>query len=98
MARSWFDELAREGYGALAGPYAVTDACDDYSKHYQHRRCKNEKNRKGRLTRIRGVFGPLEAGKPSQPQVTRFVVRRMYRTGLAGPACWSSWNPAGRAG
>ena len=68
-ARRWFDELGRAEHGAPAGPYLVSQACDDYLKDYQHRRGKDEANTRGRLNRIKAELGVFEVRKLTATQI-----------------------------
>ena len=68
-ARKWFDELASAGHAMPAGPYSITNACDDYRKDYQHRRGKDEYNTSLRLDRIKVALGAIEVRKLTATQI-----------------------------
>ena len=78
-ARAWFDALAQREYGAPAGPYSISDACDDYLRDYKHRRGKDEYNTGLRLSRIKEALGAVKVRKltaAGQRQPGRRVVVR----------------------
>lgn len=68
-ARNWFDELARAEHGKPAGPYSVTDVCDDSLKDYKHRRGKDEYNTNLRLERIKDALRKVKVRKLTATQI-----------------------------
>jgi len=67
--RDWFNRQALLEHGAPAGPYTVSEACDDYLTDYLRRSAKDEANTRGRLERIKAALGAVGIAKLKQKQI-----------------------------